>query len=395
MESSPQPNAPPALRSLQLGEGWFPERPGGLNRVVYHLARHLPEAGVGVRGLVVGSEDVAAATGGRVAAFAAPEAPLPVRMMQARQAVRRVMADERLDVVAAHFALYAAPAVDVLGAVPLVVHFHGPWAEESRVEGSGGLAVAAKARIERRVYRRAARCIVLSEAFRAVLHRAYGVPEAHIRVVPGGVDVERFDVTQSRAEAREALGWPADRPLVLAVRRLRKRMGLEDLISAMTTVRRAVPEALLLIAGRGPLETDLKAHIEATNLDGHVRLLGFIADDVLPLAYRAADLSVVPTTSLEGFGLVTLEALAAGTPVLVTPVGGLPEAVRGLSENLILPEAGPAALADGLSRALRGTLALPDAPACRRYARETFAWPIIARRVRAVYEEALDGARAG
>jgi len=166
-------------------------------------------------------------------------------------------------------------------------------------------------------------------------------------------------------------------------------MGLENLISAMATVRRAVPEALLLIAGRGPLAAELDARIEALDLHDHVRLLGFLPDDALPLAYRAADLTIVPTVALEGFGLITIESLAAGTPVLVTPVGGLPETVRTLSPSLILEGVDTDALTDGLVQALRGTLPLPDESTCQTYARTHYAWPVLARRIRAVYEEAL------
>jgi glycosyltransferase involved in cell wall biosynthesis len=107
----------------------------------------------------------------------------------------------------------------------------------------------------------------------------------------------------------------------------------------MRTVRRIHPEVLLLIAGKGPLHDALSARIEDLGLQRHVRLLGYVPDADLALAYRAADLSVVPTVALEGFGLITVESLAAGTPVLVTPVGGLPETVQALAPNLILPAA--------------------------------------------------------
>jgi glycosyltransferase involved in cell wall biosynthesis len=93
--------------------------------------------------------------------------------------------------------------------------------------------------------------------------------------------------------------------------------------------------------------------------------------------------------ALEGFGLITVESLASGTPVLVTPVGGLPEAVAGLSQDLVLPSTGADAIADGLSKALDGAIRLPDSDACRAYARANFDSPVIAARVASVYHEAL------
>jgi glycosyltransferase involved in cell wall biosynthesis len=165
-------------------------------------------------------------------------------------------------------------------------------------------------------------------------------------------------------------------------------MGLENLIAAFARVRAAQPDALLYIAGTGPLRADLEAEIRARDLTDHVRLLGFVPDRDLPSAYRAADLSVVPTVRLEGFGLITVESLAAGTPVLVTPVGGLPETVGALSEALVLPAATVDALAHGLTAALRTPTSLPSRSSCRAYARSTFGWPAIARRTREVYAEA-------
>ena len=364
--------------------GWLPEQPGGLNRVFFNLARALPEVGVPVRGLVA-----ARAAGGCVEAFAPMASPLPERLFAARSGIVQALAEADPDLVASHFALYTAPALDRLRARPLVVHFHGPWAAETAAEGGHGLAVRVRRAVERAVYGRADRLVVLSEAFRDVAVRDYGVHPDRVRIVPGGVEAARFALPLSRAEARSRLGWPQDRPVVLAVRRLAHRMGLENLVDATVALRRAVPDVLVLVAGGGRLAGPLRERIAAAGLDGHVRLLGFVPDADLPLAYRAADLSVVPTAALEGFGLVAAESLAAGTPALVTPVGGLPEVVRGLSPDLVLPAADAATLAEGLAAALTGRLPLPTDEACRRWAAAHYDWSVVARQTRAVYEEAL------
>jgi glycogen synthase len=380
------------IKSLQIGMHWFPERAGGLDRMYHALVGALPGAGVAVRGVVAGSARVAADTGGAIHGFGPAGGSLPRRMLAARQALREVVRAERPDVVSSHFALYTFPGLDVTRGIPQVSHFQGPWADESHVEGAAALGRRAKHYVEQIVYARSTRLIVLSRAFGQILTSRYGIDPARVRVVPGCVDTAQFDVPVTPADACRRLQLPYDRPIVLAVRRLVRRMGLEDLIDAIDLVRRRRPDVLLLIAGKGPLAAELQARIDAAGLDEHVKLLGFVPDAHLATLYRAATLSVVPTVALEGFGLITVESLAAGTPVLVTPVGGLPEAVAGLSDALVLPGSGAGAIAEGVRDALSGALALPDARACRRYAREHFDNAVIARRVAGVYEEAIRAA---
>jgi glycosyltransferase involved in cell wall biosynthesis len=375
----------PALRVLALGMHWFRPGSGGLDRVYADLMAALPGAGVAPTGLVLGPPDAAALTGGQVHAFGRPGALLPERLWRARAHVGALAQDEKFDVVAAHFALFAWPALDRL-TVPLVAHFHGPWADEAAAEGAGRLSVAARWGIERAVYRRADRVIVLSDAFAAIARDRYGVAPSRIRKVPASVDLARFDIPFDRAQARARLGWPGDRRILLAVRRLVRRMGLDRLLAAMPAVVRTEPAALLLIAGRGPQAAALRAQADALGLAAHVRFLGFLPDAALPLAYRAADLNVVPTRALEGFGLTAAEALAAGTPSLVAPVGALPEVVGDLSRDLIFRSSAPDDIAGGLIAALRGG-AMPDAAVCRAYATR-FGVAQSAAAVAAVYREA-------
>jgi glycosyltransferase involved in cell wall biosynthesis len=378
----------PSLQTLQLGMDWFGEKAGGLNRVYAHLIEELARDGIELHGLVAGSPHVARASHGLVHAFAPADAPLVARMRALRTAASAWLRAHPEALIVSHFAMNAFPVLSQARRHPLVVHFQGPWGEESRVEGEGTLAVLAKETVERAVYRRASKAIVLSAAFRDVLTHRYGVPQERIHVVPGGVDVDRFAIARSRDACRRALGWPEGRPIVLCVRRLVRRVGVDTLVDAAAALRTRVPEALVLIAGRGPLREELEARIVARGLANHVRLLGFVADDALPAAYRAADLTVVPSAALEGFGLVTVESLAAGTPCVVTPVGGLTDVVSPLAPQLVSRSTNAADIADTLASALLGRIALPSAGGCASYARERFDWPVVAAGVRRVYEEA-------
>ena len=364
--------------------GWFGEEPGGLNRMYAGLLGGLEHHGVSVRGLVAGVETTAAPP--NVSFFERRDTPAIKRLWSVRRSYCAALRSQSAEIVAAHFALYALPLLDLLRSRRFVFHFHGPWGQESSAENEGPLSVSAKRVVESLVYRRADRFIALSSAFADLLGREYGIPHDRIFVVPGGVDARRYTLRESRHEARERFGLPHDRPLVVSVRRLIHRVGLEGLIDAVAELRRRVPEALLLIAGRGPLERQLRMRIASRQLEDHIRLLGFVADEDLPLLYRACEVSIVPSVALEGFGLSAVESLAAGTPVLVTPVGGLPEVVGALDSSLVLPDSSTSAVADALTRALNSPGGLPPPERCARYARERFDWPVIAGHVLRVYE---------
>jgi glycosyltransferase involved in cell wall biosynthesis len=205
------------------------------------------------------------------------------------------------------------------------------------------------------------------------------------------VDIDRFarfaDLV-SRDEARRALGWPQGRPTIVTVRRLVRAKGLENLITAVEAVRGDIPDLLLVIVGSGPLEAELKARVRDAALQNVVRFEGYVPEEALPNVYRAGDLFVVPTITLEGFGLVVIEALACGTPVLVTPIGGLPEVVSDLEPGLIFESVHPDHLARGIRDAFQGRIRIPGESECRTYA-QRFDWPVIAKRVNSVYTEVV------
>lgn len=377
------------LNTLQIGMGWFPEQTGGLNRFYYDCTRHLPAAGVTMRGLVTGSSRVYQESQGQIQVFAPQQVSLLKRWQGLRSSVQKLLREEDLPLVVSHFALYGFPVLNLLGDRPLVVHFQGPWALESQVEGYSTVNTWFKKTLEQKHYQRASKLIVLSTAFRDLLHQTYDVPYDRIHIVPPGVDLERFAFSDSRENARLQLGWDLDRPILFATRRLVKRTGLENLVNAMSAVRQRYPDALLLIAGKGELAETLQQQIESLDLTNQVRLLGFVSENQLALAYRAADFSIVPTLSFEGFGLSMIESLASGTPVVGTPIGAIPEVLRPFSEDLVFEGSATEHLAQGILEILSGQRQLPDEQACRAYVREHYAWSVVAQQIKDVYSAAL------
>ena len=371
---------------------WFPDcRDGGLDRYFFELVGAFAAMGMDGTVLVSATEQTSSLSGIRVQGMAPAGGSMQRRWTGARKAALETFRNG-VDYVNAHVALYAFPWLDQLPpGVPLVVNFQGPWAEEMRVEArtfKKRLAAQAAFWIERRVYRRADRCITLSAAFRDLLHARYGVPLDRIRVVPGASDLTPYLQAPDRSAARSQLDWPQERQILLSVRRLARRMGLDLLIEAMAEVRKEFPEVLLLIGGKGPEAENLKAEIGKGKLEGNVRLLGFVPEADLAAAYAAADFSVVPTVALEGFGLITVESLASGTPVLGTRVGATPEILEPLCPELLFAEPTPQAMAEKIKAVLRGSVQVPGREECRAYS-EQFGWPNVVPQLLAIFEEAI------
>ena len=379
----------PQVSSYQIGISWTTTGAGGSARVYLDLAKSLPAEGVSFAGAVASPTNANLLSSGMVESFAGDGSGMLARLLGARNVMRHAIDRTRPDLIASHFALFAAPILDRLKRQVHIVHFHGPWAAESQVEGAGRVSVWGKLALERQVYSTATRVIVLSEAFAKIAHVDYGVPRQIIRIIPGAVDIERFNIAESRSKARELLGWPSDRRILVSVRRLVNRMGLDRLVDAFAAIHRNHPDTILYIVGKGKLRSELEQRAAALNLSDTVRFQGFVADEQLPLVYRAADLSIVPTIALEGFGLVAAESLAAGTPCVVTPVGGLPDIVSGLCEDLVLSSIETSSLADGLERILSGAVELPSDTLCLKHVSQNFTLALMARRTADVYREAL------
>jgi glycosyltransferase involved in cell wall biosynthesis len=219
--------------------------------------------------------------------------------------------------------------------------------------------VAMRRWCERVVMRRCARVIVLSEFMKQRVQAVHGIAGDRLLVIPGAVDRERFVPADDPAEVRRRLKLPADRTILVTVRNLVPRMGLEQFVRAVAMVRDEVPGLLAIIGGEGPLREELAGLVQRLQLEDHVRMVGFVPEEDLPKYYQAADLVVMPTYELEGFGLVTIEALACGTPVLGTPVGATPEILREIDPALLTGGTQAEAMAESLRTIIRRFRARP------------------------------------
>lgn len=377
---------------LCVGVGWFPKTPGGLERYTYDLTLRLAANNLDKIELCgVGLPENEVNLPIKLTNLAEPNTSILQRLWQVRskfKKTRQSAGNTQPDAINLHFALYSFPIIDLLPQdIPITFNFHGPWAAESQQEGKGIGQLSAllkKLFIEKQVYHRCQRFIVLSKAFGDILHQEYQIPWSKIHIIPGGVDTNRFQANLSRNAARAQLGWSTDHPTIFTSRRLVQRVGIDKLLTAISLIKPRIPDIMVAIAGRGYLQETLQKQASELELNNNVKFLGFLPDEQLPIAYQAADLCVMPTQSFEGFGLALVESLASGTPTICTPVGGMPEILQPFAPELITESTSPKAIAEKIAAVLLGEIPTPSREACRNYITENYDWDKIALLVRQV-----------
>ena len=241
----------------------------------------------------------------------------------------------------------------------------------NRVKRAFGLSLVN--RMERKCLERSDVVTSLSDFTRRELARLHGPGiAARVTVVPGWVDLERFRVAENRAALKQELGWPSDSPVLFTLRRLVPRMGLDRLVRAVRIVRDRGLALRLVIGGAGPLRSQLLELIAALGLDDSVELIGHVPGPALPKMYAACDAFVLPTAALECFGLIAIEALACGRPVLATPVGAIPEVLSNFEPAWLARSNDEPAIADLLAAFLESRLPAKAPSDLRNRAQELY-----------------------
>ncbi|MQY78269.1 MAG: glycosyltransferase [Bacteroidetes bacterium] len=195
----------------------------------------------------------------------------------------------------------------------------------------------------------------------------------------GGVDLTRFEFEENKLAIRKQLGLSGEKFILFTVRNLVPRMGLENLIYAMKEIIRYAKDVYLIIGGKGELKEKLSSLISELNLIDFVKLQGFIPSEELPHYNQAADFFILPTKYLEGFGLVTLEAMACGTPVLGTPVGGTKEILDKFNPAFLFKDTSPESISNRILEKYNYYKENPEeykkiSQKCRVFAEKNYSW---------------------
>jgi len=390
------------MRVLHLSSEYPPQRVYGLGRFVRDLAGAATALGDEVHVLtnsLGGADQDILADGVHVHRIDFPNPPKPpdspTQVMQfnmlALQRFTRIA--ERIgpiDVVNAHDWLMgvAGRAVRRLHGAPLVATIHDTVV--GKTAGDLTNPQRYEAGLERLTCRWADRVICCSEYVRCELTTQYDVPADRVCVIPCAVDAGSFAPPDpgSLPLFKSAVVKDGER-LVVYVGRLDPEKGVAVLIDAAARVLGVTDDVRFIVAGTGTKAGALAQRVRTRRLQSKMRLMGYVSGPALAYLYHAADVLVCPSL-YEPFGMVALEGMVCGAPVIVSDTGGLAEIVQDGVTGLVTPPGDARPLAEAICRMLFDDAlrrALGDAG--RQRAREVYTWPNVARQTKALYDEAI------
>jgi glycosyltransferase involved in cell wall biosynthesis len=268
---------------------------------------------------------------------------------------------------------------------PLVLTQHNTFIEYNNIwdtaEKLNDLAIG------KQVIKDADKIIVVSNATRNYVLSLGADPEKTV-VLHNGVDLNRFKpLPEVKSEMRKKLGIAGDADVVLTVRRLVYKNGIDTLLESAEIAVKKNPTLVFVVVGKGPDFGEVKERIAQLGIQRNFRLTGFVSDEDLPFYYNVADLFALPSKSGEGLPLVALEAMACGLPVVATNVGGTPEVLSADYGKLVPPNS-PVSLAEAVLEFSRKDLATLKKK-LRTMVEQKYSWDQNVAKLGKIYEELI------
>ena len=372
---------------------YFPDDPSGSSRLAYEEALYLRDLGhevwIVAPDLTEGKPEHCVESGLHVLRYSAPRyAAFDPRRLRAHQKMTGALLARHVgagvDLVIGHSLFQYDEALARYGdRARSRFSVHSPIRLEMLAASRGASVVKrlhhlVSSRLTERVEHRCLQrsdCITSDSEFtRLALGRIHGKEiSKRVQVIPGWVDLARFRIVADRERLKIALGWPSNVPVFFCLRRLVPRMGLDRLLYAAREVKSVGLHFRLVIGGGGPLRRQLERLASELDLSREVRFVGFVPESDLPKMYAAADAFVLPTADLECFGLIALEALACGRPVLATPVAAIPEIIRQIEPRWLATDELARSIAELLVGYLKGELPSHSPESLRQFVSQRYA----------------------
>lgn len=372
---------------------------GGLGRHVAELSQALAQLDVELTVLTVGNEGDEWEQKGRLLvkrvrdhfppAMVFPETVAQGNSAMLQGVLEMVVQGRSFDIVHAHdwLTAYVARGIKHGLGIPLIATVHAT--EYGRHGGLFNDLQRHISDIEWWLTFESWQVICCSQAMHQELTDIFQIPQDKLHVIPNGVPIPKdYDTPQSIAAIRRRYAEETD-SLIFFIGRLVHEKGADLLLHAFAQLLASHPQCVLVVAGRGPEEGRLRDTARALGIDSRVRFAGYISDDERNKLYQAAEIAVFPSR-YEPFGIVALEAMVYGTPVIAAGVGGLSEVIHDGGNGMLFPSGDAAALARRMAWLL-------ESPGERRRLGDTgketvaahYDWRKIAEQTSEVYRQVL------
>lgn len=358
--------------------------PGGVTEHIRHLDREFRARGHDTRIIAASTEDDESLDSHVIKVSGAIQ-PVPFGGSTARLTfsprvylrVKKILKNEKFDIVHVH-----EPAVPLL-CLTVLRHSHAVNVGTFHAYRETNTLYQYARPLAKRIFGRLDGRIFVSTAVRDYITHYF---PSDYRIIPNGIDVERF----GSSDIQPILKFNDGRPNILFVGRMEKRKGFRNLIRAYPYIKQAIPNARLIVVGafsdeeKAPFVRYARTH----HLRG-IHFVGWISPEELPRYYRTATVFCAPSTGFESFGIVLLEAMAAGLPIIASDIAGYRLVLNTGKEGLLVKPNDEMALAEAVIGLLKSPDLREEMAQRGRATAARYDWPIIAQRVLDYYDELI------
>jgi len=306
-----------------------------------------------------------------------------------KQFVHKFLPNIKWDIIHIHSLFTGAGVMEALGDTSRYLYtVHSPVVAEQKINWAhqgliGKLKLLFGLRIlrqlENKILHKASAIHILSKFTKSQIQYFHGLADKST-IIPHWVQPE-YIRTQTKAQARALLGWPQNIPVLFTIRNHIPRTGLDIAIDAIAPLA-IQKRCIFVVAGDGPMRTMLQQRARnACAVPAQVVFTGHLSDKKLMLAYQAADLFVLPTVELECFGLIILEALAMGCPIVATNVAAISELLGPILPDFIVPANNVTAMRTKLQDYLEGKLVVPEQATLIDYVQHRYAKEVVCQKI--------------
>ena len=371
------------MRILMVSDNYYPY-PGGIAEHIHHASLELRELGHDVKILTASYGDNRCFGSAQVIRVG-KSVMIPANRSfclvpvgwRLSERVRQVLREGDFDIVHTHGPL--APVLPMLA----IKHSKSVNIATFHAAHSSSLGYKIFSPILRHYFDKLSGLIAVSEVAKESMDKYFN---GDYRIIPNGIDTNRFNPELEPIET-----YTDGRPNILFVGRFDPRKGLKYLLMAMPRILKAVPTARLLVVGKGFLESYYRRYLQPEFRESVV-FVGYVEPDLLPRYYATSDIFCSPATGAESFGIILLEAMAAGTPLVASSIDGYRQVVDHMNDGILVPPMDHEALADSTVRLLTDkSLRMKFRESGLKKA-ELYSWQRVTKTIEQYYVEVMERA---